>query len=162
MHNSENTVEITHALPNYLSVSQDGPVTLLRLSRPTKRNALDRNMIADIEAFFRSPPARGRQCARQGSDTPSQRRADLSRVRARGCSPGPASRCNDSRRRSGGDRPAQLHRIPRRLLRCVEGACGACPHSSPFSKAFGECAKGPRVRSMPLLSIKSCRTRQRD
>jgi len=40
MHNSENTVEITHALPNYLSVSQDGPVTLLRLSRPTKRNAL--------------------------------------------------------------------------------------------------------------------------
>jgi len=31
-------------------------VTLLRLSRPAKRNALDRDMIAGIEAFFRSPP----------------------------------------------------------------------------------------------------------
>ena len=56
MHYSENTAAATHALPNDLSVSQDGPVTLLRLSRPAKRNALDRNMIAGIEAFFRSPP----------------------------------------------------------------------------------------------------------
>jgi hypothetical protein len=54
MHNSENTADPTHALPNGLSVSQDGPVTLLRLSRPAKRNALDRDMIAGIEAFFRS------------------------------------------------------------------------------------------------------------
>jgi hypothetical protein len=35
-------------------------------------------------------------------------------------------------------------------------------HSSPFSKAFDECAKSLRVRSMPLLSIKSCRTRLGD
>ena len=48
MHNSENTADPTHALPNGLSVSQDGPVTLLRLSRPAKRNALDRDMIAGI------------------------------------------------------------------------------------------------------------------
>jgi hypothetical protein len=56
MHNSENTADPTHALPNGLSVSQEGPVTLLRLSRPAKRNALDRDMIAGIEAFFRSRP----------------------------------------------------------------------------------------------------------
>jgi enoyl-CoA hydratase/carnithine racemase len=56
MHNSENTADPTQALPNGLSVSQEGPVTLLRLSRPAKRNALDRDMIAGIEAFFRSPP----------------------------------------------------------------------------------------------------------
>jgi hypothetical protein len=31
MHYSENTADATHALPNDLSVSQDGPVTLLRL-----------------------------------------------------------------------------------------------------------------------------------
>jgi (methylthio)acryloyl-CoA hydratase len=56
MHNSENTADPTHALPNDLRVSQEGPVTLLRLSRPAKRNALDRDMIAGIEAIFRSPP----------------------------------------------------------------------------------------------------------
>jgi hypothetical protein len=30
MHNSENTADPTHALPNGLSASQEGPVTLLR------------------------------------------------------------------------------------------------------------------------------------
>ena len=63
MHNSENTADPTHALPNDLRVSQEGPVTLLRLSRPAKRNALDRNMIAGIEAFFRLSAGRhARRC----------------------------------------------------------------------------------------------------
>src|SRR4051794_3215438 len=47
----------THrALPASLAASQRGPITVLRLSRPTKRNALDRAMIAGIEAFFSDPP----------------------------------------------------------------------------------------------------------
>ena len=63
MHYSENTADPTDALLNDLSVSQDGPVTLLRLSRPAKRNALDRNMIAGIEAFFRLSAGRhARRC----------------------------------------------------------------------------------------------------
>lgn len=33
-----------------------GPITIVRLSRPDKRNALDGEMIADIDAFFAAPP----------------------------------------------------------------------------------------------------------
>ena len=39
-----------------LETSRRGPVTLLRLSRAAKRNALDPEMIAGIETFFRCPP----------------------------------------------------------------------------------------------------------
>ena len=46
-------------LPNSLIASQRGPVTLLRLSRPAKRNALDDATIAGIESFFRDRPAGG-------------------------------------------------------------------------------------------------------
>ena len=44
------------ALPTSLTASQHGPVTLLRLSRPAKRNALDDATIAGIESFFSDPP----------------------------------------------------------------------------------------------------------
>jgi enoyl-CoA hydratase/carnithine racemase len=44
-------------LPETLMTRQRGPVALLRLSRPSKRNALDLEMIAGIETFFRYPPA---------------------------------------------------------------------------------------------------------
>jgi len=43
-------------LANSLIVSQRGPIALLRLSRPAKRNALDATMIAGIEGFFSDPP----------------------------------------------------------------------------------------------------------
>ena len=43
-------------LPSTLTVSQRGPVTLLRLSRPTKRNVLDEATIAGLETFFSDPP----------------------------------------------------------------------------------------------------------
>jgi hypothetical protein len=43
-------------LPSTLTVSQRGPVTLLRLSRPTKRNALDEATIAGLGRFFSNPP----------------------------------------------------------------------------------------------------------
>ena len=46
-------------LPNSLIASQRGPVTLLRLSRPAKRNALDDATIAGTESFFSDPPASG-------------------------------------------------------------------------------------------------------
>ncbi len=80
MHNSENTADPIHALPNGLSVSQDGPVTLLRLSRPAKRNALDRTMIAGIEAFFRSPPDGTRAVVLHGEGSNFSAGLDLSNV----------------------------------------------------------------------------------
>jgi enoyl-CoA hydratase/carnithine racemase len=43
-------------LPRTLTVSQRGAVTLLRLSRPAKRNALDEATIAGLETFFSDPP----------------------------------------------------------------------------------------------------------
>src|ERR1700757_2878080 len=47
-------------LPNSLIASQRGPITLLRLSRPAKRNALDDATIAGIESFFSDPPGQMR------------------------------------------------------------------------------------------------------
>jgi hypothetical protein len=43
-------------LPNSLIASRRGSVTLLRLSRPAKRNALDDATIAGVEYFFGDPP----------------------------------------------------------------------------------------------------------
>jgi (methylthio)acryloyl-CoA hydratase len=43
-------------LANSLIISQRGPITLLRMSRPSKRNALDAAMLAGIEGFFSDPP----------------------------------------------------------------------------------------------------------
>ena len=43
-------------LANSLIASQRGSTALLRLSRPSKRNALDNAMIAGIENFMSDPP----------------------------------------------------------------------------------------------------------
>ena len=43
-------------LPNSLIANQRGRVTLLRLSRPAKRNAFDDTTIAGIDSFFSDPP----------------------------------------------------------------------------------------------------------
>src|SRR5260370_38991530 len=80
MRNSENTAEAIHTLPDCLSVSREGPVTLLRLSRPAKRNALDRDMIAGIEAFFRSPPDGTRAVVLHGECSNFSAALDLSNV----------------------------------------------------------------------------------
>src|SRR5258706_11277616 len=59
----------TRALPHSLIASQLGPVTLLRLSRPAKRNALDDATIAGIESFFSNPRNRRAplSCTARGS-----------------------------------------------------------------------------------------------
>jgi enoyl-CoA hydratase/carnithine racemase len=44
------------SLPDSLVVTQRGPVTLMRLSRPAKSNAVDEEMLAGINAFFRHLP----------------------------------------------------------------------------------------------------------
>ncbi len=44
-------------LPPSLAIDQHGNVTILRLNRPQKRNALDDSTIAGIEKFFSAPPA---------------------------------------------------------------------------------------------------------
>ena len=43
-------------MTSLLDISRDGPVTLQRLSRAAKRNALNPELIAGIETFFRCPP----------------------------------------------------------------------------------------------------------
>src|SRR5260370_18630748 len=48
------------ALPNSLIASRRGPVTLLRLSRPAKSNALDDATIAGTESFSSHPPEKTR------------------------------------------------------------------------------------------------------
>jgi hypothetical protein len=57
-------------LPNSLIASHHGPVTLLRLSCPAKRNALDDATIAGIESLFSDPPEQTRtiiSCTARGS-----------------------------------------------------------------------------------------------
>ena len=65
-------------LANSLIVSQRGPITLLRLSRPGKRNALDAAMIAGIEGFFSDPPEGTRAIIVYGEGKHFSAGADLS------------------------------------------------------------------------------------
>ena len=44
-------------LPDSLAVEQRGPVAVLRLTRPQKRNALDDATVEAISAFFAAPPS---------------------------------------------------------------------------------------------------------
>jgi (methylthio)acryloyl-CoA hydratase len=43
-------------LPSSLTLHRDGPVAVLRLARPAKRNALDDATVLGLEAFFAAPP----------------------------------------------------------------------------------------------------------
>jgi hypothetical protein len=63
-------------LPNSLTASQHGPVTLLRLSRPAKRNALDDATIAGIEFFFSDPPEQARAIIVHGEGKHRARRGE--------------------------------------------------------------------------------------
>jgi enoyl-CoA hydratase/carnithine racemase len=65
-------------LPDSLSVSRRGPVTLLRLSRPAKRNALDEATINGIESFFSDPPRETRAIIVYGEGKHFSAGADLS------------------------------------------------------------------------------------
>src|SRR6266852_6004777 len=67
-------------LPTSLTASQHGPVTLLRLSRPAKRNALDDATIAGIESFFSDPPEETRAIILHGEGKHFSAGADLSAV----------------------------------------------------------------------------------
>ncbi len=68
------------ALPNSLIASQRGPVTLLRLSRPAKRNAMDDATIAGIESFFSDPPEQTRAIVLHGEGKHFSAGVDLSAV----------------------------------------------------------------------------------
>src|SRR6266481_8961061 len=65
-------------LPTSLTASQHGPVTLLRLSRPAKGNALDDATIAGIESFFSDPPEETRAIILHGEGKHFSAGADLS------------------------------------------------------------------------------------
>jgi (methylthio)acryloyl-CoA hydratase len=67
-------------LPDSLVVSQRGAVTLVRLSRPDKRNALDTVMMAAIETIFRSPPGGTRAIVLHGEGGHFCAGADLAHV----------------------------------------------------------------------------------
>lgn len=41
----------------FLTIETDGPVTILSLNRPAKRNAMSDRLLADLNAVFLSPPA---------------------------------------------------------------------------------------------------------
>jgi enoyl-CoA hydratase/carnithine racemase len=58
--------QTTRNLPDSVVVSQRGAVTLVRLSRPTKRNAIDAEMIADIERVFSHLPEGTRAVVLEG------------------------------------------------------------------------------------------------
>src|SRR5258708_16807129 len=67
-------------LPEKLITSQHGPVALLRISRAGKRNALDPEMIAGIETFFRYPPEGTRAIVLHGDGGHFCAGADLSAI----------------------------------------------------------------------------------
>jgi enoyl-CoA hydratase/carnithine racemase len=68
------------ALPDSVIVSQRGPVALMRLSRPAKRNAIDAEMIAGIETFFSDLPEETRAVILHGEGSDFSAGADLSLI----------------------------------------------------------------------------------
>lgn len=48
---------VASLLPRSLTLHRDGPVAVLRLARPAKRNALDDTTVRGLETFFTAPPA---------------------------------------------------------------------------------------------------------
>jgi enoyl-CoA hydratase/carnithine racemase len=69
--------QTTGNLPDSVVVSQRGAVTLVRLSRPTKRNAIDAEMIADIERVFSGLPEGTRAVVLEGEGSHFCAGADL-------------------------------------------------------------------------------------
>jgi (methylthio)acryloyl-CoA hydratase len=67
-------------LPSSLVATRKGMMTLLQLSRPDKRNALDRDCIAGIETFFRHMPDDTRVVILHGEGKNFSAGADLSSV----------------------------------------------------------------------------------
>jgi (methylthio)acryloyl-CoA hydratase len=67
-------------LPDGLNASHRGPVTLLRLSRPAKGNALDDATIARIDSFFSNPPEQTRAIILHGEGKHFSAGVDLSAV----------------------------------------------------------------------------------
>jgi (methylthio)acryloyl-CoA hydratase len=67
-------------LPNSLTASQHGPVTLSRLSSPTKRYALDDATIASIESFCSEPSEQTRAIILHGEGKHFPAGVDLSTV----------------------------------------------------------------------------------
>lgn len=47
---------VASLLPRSLTLHRDGPVAVLRLARPAKRNALDDPTVLGLETFFSAPP----------------------------------------------------------------------------------------------------------
>ena len=74
------TTQGTRNPPDSLVVSQRGAVTLVRLSRPAKRNALDIAMMAGIETIFSSPPEGTRAIVLHGEGGHFCAGADLTHV----------------------------------------------------------------------------------
>jgi hypothetical protein len=72
--------QTTRNLPDSVVVSQRGAVTLVRLSRPAKRNALDIEMMVGIERIFSSPPEGSRAIVLHGDGSHFCAGADLARV----------------------------------------------------------------------------------
>jgi (methylthio)acryloyl-CoA hydratase len=66
--------------PDRLIVSQRGPVTVVRLSRPAKNNALDEKMITGIKSFFSTPPEGTRAVVLHGEGKHFSAGFDLSAI----------------------------------------------------------------------------------
>jgi enoyl-CoA hydratase/carnithine racemase len=72
--------QTTGSLPDSVVVSQRGAVTVVRLSRPSKRNAIDAKMIADIERVFSCLPEGTRAVVLEGDGSHFCAGADLALI----------------------------------------------------------------------------------
>ena len=71
-----------------LTLTQEGPVALLALDRPDKRNALDDAAIAALEEFFTAPPADVRAVVLYGKGSHFSAGLDLSELSERSAAEG--------------------------------------------------------------------------
>ena len=78
MYEGDNVGRPEKARPDRVIVTQRGPVTLVRLSRPSKRNAIDAAMATSLYGVFRAPPEGTRAIVLHGDGSHFCAGADLS------------------------------------------------------------------------------------
>jgi enoyl-CoA hydratase/carnithine racemase len=78
MYDGDNLSSTAKPSPDRVIVSQRGPVTLVRLSRPSKRNAIDVAMVASLDAIFSAPPEGTRAIVLHGEGSHFCAGADVS------------------------------------------------------------------------------------
>ena len=150
--------EGTRNLPDSLVVSQRGAVTLVRLSRPAKRNALNIAMMSGIETICGSPPEGTRAIVLHGEGDHFCAGADLAlvaEIRRRGAPSLLADCASGFRPRSsmGLCRLSRTCKVQSSVVvwKSPQRRISGLPNGAPFTRCRRACAEFSWAAAAPCV-----------